>query len=73
VPVPVEQITKDRLDKWAQRLSESHATPMMLLGVGHDQHKGTLVVCTLEEEELDNAMLCGFLRAALYQLGGGAR
>jgi hypothetical protein len=67
--VPVEQITKDRLARWAARLSESHATPVMLVAIGHDQVSGQVVICTLDEPEFDNEKLKAFLRYALEELG----
>ena len=46
--VPTEQITDERLDRWKKRLSESHATPIALIGIGHDHVSGQRVLCTVE-------------------------
>jgi hypothetical protein len=65
MPVPHEQVTKERLACWADKLKLSNATPMVLLGVGHDRHSGDLVVCTLNEKEINPTALCAFLRGAI--------
>jgi hypothetical protein len=67
--VPVEMITRERLGRWASQLDRNHATPLALFGVGHDQAKGALVICTVDEKEMDTVTLRRLLRAALYQLG----
>jgi hypothetical protein len=67
--VPVAQIVDDRLARWAIRMKESHATPVMLVGIGHDHVSGQIVLCTLDEEEFDIEKLKAFLRYALAELG----
>lgn len=64
--VPTEQITDERLDRWKKRLSESHSTPILLMGVGHDHVFGRPVLCTTED--ITNEQLCVFLRAAIDAL-----
>lgn len=64
--VPTEQITKERFERWAKRLSESHATPALLVGIGHDQVKGQVVICTLED--FSNDEIRAFLVFALKEL-----
>ena len=66
--VPTEQITDERLNRWKERLRESHATPLCLIGIGHDHNSGTPVVVTLEEEEMPLATLRLFLRIVLSKL-----
>jgi hypothetical protein len=38
----------DRFSRWAKRLQSSHATPLFLLGIGHDHVSGRPVVCIPE-------------------------
>jgi hypothetical protein len=66
--VPVEAITHERLARWERKLAGEHATPILLLGVGHDHVSGQLVICTCEE--VSDAQLVAFLRAALEMLNG---
>jgi hypothetical protein len=66
--VPTEKITQERLDGWAKKFSESHATPILSLGVGHDHTSGQLVLCIVDEAALDNKMIRFFLRMALREL-----
>lgn len=66
--VPTEAITKERLERWENRLSAAHATPILLVAIGHDHNSGQLVVCTLDEPELDNAKLRVLLMRALTEL-----
>lgn len=65
--VPTEQITKERLDSWRARMKESNATPVLLVGVGHDQTSGQLVICTVED--IANDYLRSLLVFALQELG----
>jgi hypothetical protein len=44
-----EEITKERLARWAVRLESQHATPLVLVGIGHDHVSGNLVVCLPED------------------------
>lgn len=67
--VPTEQITQERLKSWAKRLSEQHATPLLMLGMGHDANAGQLVVLTVED--VDDDMLVASLLFAAEQLKPG--
>jgi hypothetical protein len=66
--VPTEQITNERLERWKAKMSASHATPLVLVGVGHDHLSGQLVVCTLEEPDLSNARVRELLVWAIRHL-----
>ena len=61
-----EIITKQRFDGWQKRLSEEHATPIILIGVGHEHKSGQLVICV--PEGVDDELLVGALRFALASL-----
>lgn len=43
-----EAITHQRLEGWKTKLAQSTATPIALLAVGQDAHKGELVICVCE-------------------------
>jgi hypothetical protein len=45
----VERICRERLEAWGKRLAEAHATPVLLLGVGHDHRSGEAVLVTTED------------------------
>lgn len=47
--VPTEQITRERLAGWTKRLDSEHATPMLLIGIGHDHTSGQAVLCIPED------------------------
>ena len=66
--VPTEAITDERLNRGKERMSASHATPLCLIGVGHDHNSGQIVIVTLEEEEISIPVLRAFLEKALSQL-----
>lgn len=70
--VPVEQITKDRFERWTKRFVQASATPMLAIGVGHGPFSGNIVIVTLENEEISMAVIRGLLRDALRQLGAEA-
>lgn len=42
--VPVSAITNDRLDGWRSDCIRDHATPLMLIAVGHDHVSGDIHV-----------------------------
>jgi hypothetical protein len=68
MPVNVRKINHERLGRWEKRLNENHSTPVVLVGVGHDQVKGRVMVLTTEERTDEEVIL--FLREALRQLEG---
>lgn len=45
----IRQINVERLGNWTHKMVSSHATPMLLIGVGHDHVSGKRVICTLED------------------------
>lgn len=69
MPVPVYEITKERLGKWSMRMNQANATPVVLIGIGHDQNEGKVVVCTLEEPDMPIGLLRAVLKEALAGLG----
>lgn len=69
--VPTNAITRDRLAEWAIKLNEQHATPVLLIGVGHDYASGELVMCTMEQIHDADVILMvkGALKALEARLG----
>lgn len=63
----ISRICSDRLDSWSQLLVKDHATPVLLLGIGHDHRSGTVSLCTLEG--IPNQDIEKFLLLALEKLG----
>lgn len=61
--VPTESITQERLKRWSKKLAEQHATPLVMLGIGHDSKAGQLVVLTVEDVN-DDVLLASLLFAA---------
>lgn len=59
----IESICTERLGRWQKRLVDEHATPVLLLGVGHDHKSGQTVLCTLED--LTDAELMIFLEGTI--------
>lgn len=64
----IRRITVERLDGWAARLVQEHATPMLLMGIGHDHTSGQVVICCVEDSS--DEIIRGALRKALHDLGG---
>ena len=62
----IAAICDERLGKWKGRLAEEHATPVVLIGVGHEHHSGLLVVLTTEDTP--NKDLVEFLLSAAHWL-----
>ncbi len=69
--VNTEEITRKRLAGWERRLSESHATPLVMIGVSHDQKSGQIVLCL--PEGVDDELLVSSLRYALGAIESGAQ
>lgn len=67
----IEQINRERLEGWRRKLVESHATPILLVGVGHDEKKGLCVLCTTEE--MTNEETTNFLLGAYNMLKRGMK
>ena len=62
----INAICDERLGRWTQRLVGEHATPVLLVGVGHDHKEGAVVLCTLED--MSDVELLLFLRGAAHNL-----
>lgn len=48
-PEMVRRINRDRLAGWAERLCGEHATPLLLVGCGHDHRQGQVTLCVCED------------------------
>ena len=66
-PIEIEAICRDRLGRWTKGLVEQHATPILLVGIGHDQQEGKIVICTVGEIT-DNEIIL-LLQGALRIIG----
>lgn len=62
----IEQINRERLEQWATRFADEHATPVILVGIGHDHKAGSIVIETTEE--MSDELVASFLRKALMLL-----
>lgn len=59
----VKSINVKRLSSWGDRLTENHATPVLLLGIGHDHKSGQINV--LVTEDMSDAEILLFVKKAL--------
>jgi hypothetical protein len=66
MPVNVKKITHERLGRWEKKMVLSHATPALLIGVGHDHVNGQIVIC-VTEDRTDNEIIL-FLQGAIKEL-----
>lgn len=65
----IKEICTKRLGRWQKKLEEKHATPVLLMGVGHDHNSGKLVVCC--NEDCSDAQLSLWLAGALGEIKFG--
>lgn len=65
----ISEICTERLGRWQKKLEGEHATPVLLMGVGHDHNKGKLVVVVTED--CDDAQLYLWLAGALGEIKFG--
>jgi hypothetical protein len=66
--VNTKKITRERLGSWENKFEGAHATPVLLIGVGHDHVSGQIVICVTEG--LTDGQIVLFLENALKQLRG---
>lgn len=66
--VRIRSITTERLVRWTEKLIAQHATPALLLGIGHDHNSGQLVLCCTED--ISDEDLRKLVRGVLHELGG---
>lgn len=67
----LRRIIEDRLNRWTDKLCAENATPVALLGIGHEHNGGKLIVCTLEDAGdglLSELAIAKILRAAADQM-----
>jgi hypothetical protein len=62
----IDTICTERLNGWKKDLIADHATPIVLVGVGHDNKSGQIVVCTVKE--MQDGEIIILLNSALDQL-----
>lgn len=62
----INKINVERLSRWKNKLNESHATPVVLVSVGHDHNNGKVVICTTEETTDTQILL--FMKEAVRQI-----
>ena len=65
----INEICTERLGRWQKKLEGEHATPQLLLGVGHDHNKGKMVVVVTEDCDDDQLEL--WLAGALGEIKFG--
>ena len=46
----IREICNDRLGAWTKCLVEDHATPVILIGEGHDEELGKTVILLIKDE-----------------------
>lgn len=64
--VNAKAINDERLGRWKIQLNRKHATPVLLLGIGHDHNSGNLTLLTTEDITDEELKL--FLEYALKSL-----
>ncbi len=47
------EICTERLSSWAVDLALDHATPALLVGIGHDQNSGDVHLCMCENMPME--------------------
>ncbi len=64
--VNVKFINDERLGRWKNQLNRKNATPVLLIGIGHDHNAGDVTVLVTEERSDEDIKL--LLVEALRQL-----
>lgn len=63
--VNVEEIVRERLATWGSDCIRDHATPVLLVSVGHDQAEGEVHLYVPDDPRFNDATIRAFLRFAL--------
>ena len=50
--VDVAKINNERLNGWKEKLTKAHATPVALIGVGHDHVSGQIHLVITEDVDI---------------------
>ncbi len=61
-------IANERLPRWIYGLAQDHATPIAVVGIGHDAQAGTITVYAPDEPEMTNQVVAAFCRKAAILL-----
>ena len=61
----INKINVERLTGWKNKLNDQHATPVLLMGIGHDQNEGQMSICVTED--MDDTHILLFLKEAVRQ------
>jgi hypothetical protein len=64
--VDVEKINNDRLKSWRDKLNAAHATPIIMLAIGHDHVEGQVHLVAIEK--LNNEQIKQFLSNAYHSI-----
>jgi len=64
--VDVEKINNDRLKSWRDKLNAAHATPIIILGIGHDHVEGKTMLIAVEN--LTDEQIKDFLWNAYHSI-----
>jgi hypothetical protein len=72
-PEEIRALTAARLAGWTEKLVGDHATPVLLIGFGHDAHSGEIVLIVVDEDAFDNHVIAACLRYALKHLPQATR
>ena len=71
-PVPVREITAERLQRWISDCAHDQATPVALIAVGHDEHAGDVHCYTFEDGPLSDEDLGALIaQVAITLMHGG--
>jgi len=63
-------LCRERMANWMEYLASKHATPAVIVGVGHDHVSGVLFVCC--PQDMPESMLLDMMRGAVEILEGNA-
>jgi hypothetical protein len=69
--VDTDSITAERLAGWRKRLAEQHSTPLVLVGIGHEERSGQVVVLAPNDAKISDEIILNALRFAVRILENG--
>jgi hypothetical protein len=62
----IRRINEEQLKRWTEQMVAQHSTPLLIVGIGHDQHGGQLTVISVDNIDADT--LAAYIRHAYDRL-----
>ena len=63
-----QEIGEERVASWVVKFVEEHATPFVMVGIGHDHKSGNIVLVTVDDDIASRRTVKAILQKAIQLL-----